>query len=140
MRSVRQLSVVILGITCLVAGQALDTHAKPKQSTAFGCTIDDLQTNFAGSCIRQADQDIINGNSYIHVVICEAGQQKCCTVSSSGAILNCRKPAGSAIRPGLSAAPAVSTRGVEGADDLGEEEPVPPWLNEQWLKEHDSNK
>jgi hypothetical protein len=75
MRSVRQLAVVILGITCLVAGQALDTHAKPRQSTAFGCTIDDLQTNFAGSCIKQADQDIINGNSYIHVVICEAGQR-----------------------------------------------------------------
>lgn len=140
MRSVRRLSWLIFGVTCLVTGQAFDTHAKPK-STVFGCSVDDLQTNFASSCIKQADQDIMNGNSYIHVVICEAGQQKCCTVSSSGAILNCRKPAGSAIRPGaLSQTPVVTRRGVDEADDIGDEEPVPSWLNEQWLKDHDTNK
>ena len=139
MRSVRRFSILIFGVTCLVAGPAVDTHAKPK-STSFGCSIADLQTNFASSCINQADQDIINGNSYIHVVICEAGQQKCCTVSSSGAILNCRKPAGSAIRPGTFSQATIATRGVEGADDTGEEEPIPSWLNEQWLKEHDTNK
>jgi len=124
-------------------------HAKPKKSTSFGCTVDDLQTSFASSCIRQADQDIMNGNSYIHVVVCEGDQQKCCTVNGSGQILNCRRPAGSAVMrqplqqmtpmtPTKPAPGSVQNRGVETTEDLGEESDIPSWLTNEWLKAHET--
>jgi hypothetical protein len=76
MHSARLLSALIPGATRWAFGLVPDTHTKPK-STSFGRTIEDLQTHFASSCIKQADQDIINGTSSIHVEVCEGGQQIC---------------------------------------------------------------
>jgi hypothetical protein len=36
----------------------------------------------------------------------------------------------------LSQAP-VLRRGVEGEEEVGEETPIPSWLMESWLKEHE---
>lgn len=139
MKHTSTMAVLTLGMTLWMFGLPSDGSAKPK-SRVFGCSYDDLQTNFAGSCLRQAEQDIIKGNSYIHVVICEGGQQKCCTVSDSGQILNCRRPAGSPIMPGtrnqLNQTPILG-RGVDGADQPGEETPVPSWLTKEWIQERD---
>ena len=144
MRHTSVITVLVLGLTTWLFGLPLEGHAKPK-STVFGCSTQDLQTNFASSCIHQAEQDIMNGNSYVHVVICEGGQQKCCTVSDSGQILNCRRPAGSAaltqplqrLTPMNPRLGSVQSRDVEGGDDVGEETPVPSWLNKEWIEEHD---
>lgn len=76
MHSARPLSVLVPSATRWAFGLAPDAHAKIK-STSFGCTIEDLQTHFASSCIKQAHQDIINGTSSIHVEVCEGGQQIC---------------------------------------------------------------
>ncbi|GKS57223.1 hypothetical protein YTPLAS18_07500 [Nitrospira sp.] len=136
MRHTSAITVLILSLTMWLLGMPLDSHAKPK-SRSFGCTVSDLQTNFASSCIHQADQDIMQGHSYIHVVVCEGGQQKCCTVSDSGQILNCRRPAGSALMQGtLNQAPVLS-RGTEGADETDESTPIPSWLTKEWIEEHD---
>ncbi len=141
-------AAIVLGLIFWAYGLPADVSAKPKQSSAFGCTTEDLNTGFGSSCVRQAEQDVMQGNSYLHVMICEGGQQKCCTINGSGQILNCRRPAGSAAmrqplqqltpmtpRPG-----SIQSRGVEGAEDVGEETPVPSWLTESWLKEHEGAK
>jgi hypothetical protein len=142
-------AAIVLGLLFLAYGLPADVSAKPKRPSVFGCTTEDLNTGFGSSCVSQAEQDIMKGNSYTHVMICEGGQQKCCTVSNgSGQILNCRRPAGSAAmtqslqpltstntRPG-----SIQSRGVEGAEDIGEETPVPSWLTESWLKEHEGEK
>ncbi len=147
MPSVKLFALSVIGITFLTFGPLPHAHAKPKKSTSFGCTMDDLQTSFAGSCISQAEQDIMKGNSYIHVVVCEAGQQKCCTVNGSGQILNCRRPAGSAalkqplqpLTPVKPATGSVQSRSAETAEDLGEESDIPSWLTDEWLKKHDTS-
>jgi hypothetical protein len=134
----------VVGITLVISGLLSDAHAKPK-STVFGCSVDDLQTTFASSCIKQADQDIMNGNSYIHVVICEAGQQKCCTVNGSGQILNCRRPAGSAatrqplqqLTPVKPSAGPIQSRSAALTEDLGEESDIPSWLTADWMNKHE---
>jgi len=142
MSSVRMLACGVVGITLLMFDPLPAAHAKPKQSTSFGCTMNDLQSSFAGSCIGQAEQDIMNGNSYIHVVVCEGNQQKCCTVSGSGQILNCRRPAGSAamkqplqqmtpMTPIKPAPGSVQNRGIETTEDLGEESDIPSWLTSE---------
>lgn len=139
MRRISTMTVLTLGMTLWMFGLPSDGTAEPK-SRVFGCSYDDLQTNFASSCLRQAEQDIIKGHSYIHVVICEGGQQKCCTISDSGQVQTCRRPAGSAIMPGtlnqLNQTP-ILRRGVEGADEPGEETPIPSWLTKEWVAEHD---
>lgn len=141
-------AAIVLGLLFWTYGLPADVSAKPKPSV-FGCTTEDLNTGFGSSCVSQAEQDIMQGHSYIHVMVCEGGQHKCCTVSqSSGAVLNCRRPAGSAAmrqplqqltpmtpRPG-----SIQSRGVESAEDVGEETPVPSWLTESWLKEHEGEK
>lgn len=141
-------AALVLGLLLWTYGLPPAVSAKPKPSV-FGCTTEDLNTGFGSSCVSQAEQDVMNGNSYTHVMICDGGQQKCCTISNgSGQILNCRRPAGSAImtqplqrltpmtpKPG-----SIQSRGVEGAEDIGEETPVPSWLTEAWLKEHQGEK
>ncbi len=147
MRHTSVLTVLTLGIGIWTFGLPLDGHAKPK-SRVFGCSTEDLQTNFASSCIRQAEEDIMKGHSYIHVVVCEGGTQKCCTISNSGQVQTCRRPAGSAamtqslqqLTPMTSKSGSVQNRGVEGGEDFGEETPVPSWLTESWLKEHEGTK
>ena len=138
MRHTHTMAVVALGIAIWVFGMPLNAHALPKPKI-FGCTTADLNTNFGSSCMRQAEQDIMQGHSYTHFLVCEGGQMKCCTRSSTGT-QNCRRPAGSAAMSGglksLSQAP-VLRRGVEGEDEIGEETPIPSWLTESWLKEHE---
>lgn len=139
MRHTHTMAVVTLGIAIWVFGLPLNAQAKPK-SKVFGCTTEDLNTNFGSSCVRQAEQDIMQGHSYIHVLVCEGGQMKCCTISSTNQIQTCRRPAGSAALSGglksLNQA-QVFRRGIEGEDEVGEETPIPSWLTESWLKEHE---
>lgn len=139
MRRIPIMAFITLGIALGLFGLPSDGSAKPK-SRVFGCGYDDLQTNFASSCLRQAEQDIINGRPYVHVVVCEGGQQKCCTVTDSGQVQTCRRPAGSAIMPGtlnqLNQTP-ILRRGVDEAAEPGEETPIPSWLTKEWIAEHD---
>jgi hypothetical protein len=65
------MAVVALSIAIWLFGLPLNAQAKPK-SKAFGCTTANLNTNFGSSCVSQAEQDIIRGHSYIHVLVCEA--------------------------------------------------------------------
>lgn len=140
MRHTHTMAVVTLGIALWVFGLPLNAHAKPK-SKVFGCTTEDLNTNFGSSCVRQAEKDIMEGRSSTHVLVCDGGQMKCCTVSNStGQTQTCRRPGGSAAISGRlnRVNPAqVFSRGVEGEEELGEETPVPSWLTESWLKEHE---
>ena len=142
-------AAIVLGLLFWTYGLPADVSAKPKRPSVFGCTTEDLNTNFGSSCVRQAEQDIMQGHSYIHIMICAGGQYKCCTVSqSSGAIQACRRPAGSAamsqqfqqLTPMTPQSGSLRSRGVEGAEDLGEDTPVPSWLTESWLKEHEGVK
>jgi hypothetical protein len=137
------MAVVALSIAIWLFGLPLNAQAKPK-SKAFGCTTANLNTNFGSSCVSQAEQDIIRGHSYIHVLVCEGGQMKCCTISNStNQVQTCRRPAGSAAMSGrlksFSQA-QVFRRGVEGEEEVGEETPIPSWLTESWLKEHEGEK
>ncbi|MCW5784332.1 MAG: hypothetical protein KIT39_13555 [Nitrospirales bacterium] len=142
MRHTHIMAVVTLGIAIWVFGLPLNAQAKPK-AKVFGCTTEDLNTNFGSSCVSQAEQDIIRGHSYIHVLVCEGGQMKCCTMSSTQQVLNCRRPAGSAALSGglknLNQT-QVFSRGIEGEEEVGEETPVPSWLTESWLTEHEGEK
>jgi hypothetical protein len=134
------MTVVALGIAILIFGLPLNAQAKPK-SKVFGCTTADLNTNFGSSCVSQAEQDILRGNNYIHVLVCEGGQMKCCTISNStNQVQTCRRPAGSAAMSGRLKSfsqSQVFRRGVEGEEEVGEETPIPSWLTESWLKEHE---
>ena len=143
MRRAHTMAVVALGIAIWLFGLPLNAQAKPK-SKVFGCTTADLNTNFGSSCVSQAEQDILRGNNYIHVLVCEGGQMKCCTISNStNQVQTCRRPAGSAARSGglksLNQTP-VLRRGVEGEEEVGEETPIPSWLTKSWLKEHEGEK
>ncbi len=85
----------------------------------------------------------MQGRSSIHVLVCEGGQMKCCTVSSTNQVQTCRRPAGSAaISGGLKSLNQASVlrRGVEGEEEVGEETPIPSWLTESWLKENEGEK
>jgi hypothetical protein len=142
MRLTRTMTIVALSFTIWVFGLPLNAQAKPK-AKVFGCTTADLNTNFGSSCVSQAEQDIMQGRSSIHVLVCDGGQMKCCTVSSTNQVQTCRRPAGSAAISGglksLGQAPVLS-RGIEGEDEGGEETPIPAWLTESWLKEHEGEK
>ncbi|MDR4496186.1 MAG: hypothetical protein AB7P17_11255 [Nitrospirales bacterium] len=66
---------------------------------------------------------------------------KCCTISNStNQVQTCRRPAGSAALSGglkkFNQAPVLK-RGVESEEEVGEETPIPSWLTESWLKEHE---
>ena len=94
------------------------------------CTAKDLNTTFGSSCMKQADQDILNGKPYRHVLFCGSGGALCCTVDeNTGQVINCRKPAGSALSVQPSGQMRIAPRGVEGAesDELPE---VPEWVTE----------
>ncbi len=142
MRLTHTMGVVGLSIAIWVFGLPLNAQAKPK-AKVFGCTTEDLNTNFGSSCVSQAEQDIMQGRSSIHVLVCDGGQMKCCTVSSTNQIQTCRRPAGSAaMSGGLKSLnqTQVFRRGVEGEEVVGEETPIPTWLTESWLKEHEGEK
>ncbi|MGB5054690.1 MAG: hypothetical protein WBO24_09885 [Nitrospirales bacterium] len=142
MRLTRTMTIVALSFTIWVFGLPLNAQAKPK-AKVFGCTTEDLNTNFGSSCVSQAEQDIMRGHSYVHVLVCEGGQMKCCTMSSTQQVLNCRRPAGSAaLSGGLKSLnqTQVFRRGIEGEEEVGEETPIPSWLTESWLKEHEGEK
>ncbi|GKS57219.1 hypothetical protein YTPLAS18_07460 [Nitrospira sp.] len=113
--------------------------AKPKKIVSNGCTVEQLQSNFGESCGRQMEQDLINNRSYTHVMFCNGGQMTCCTVSNSNnQVLNCRRPAGSALQlplSGTSMTGSVMARGVEGAEDPGEEVSAPDWITEKVVKD-----
>ena len=116
-----------------------DAFARAKKIVNNGCTVEQLQSNFGESCGKQMEQDLINNRSYTHVMFCNGGQMTCCTVSNStNQVLNCRRPAGSALQlplSGTSMTGSVMARGVEGTEDPGEEVPTPDWITEKAVKE-----
>lgn len=107
-----------------------------------GCTLGQLQSRFGQSCGRQTNQDVGQSKPYAHYMFCNGGEMKCCTVSNTtGAVLNCRRPAGAGLvqgKQGLSNPGSILSRGVEGADETDEATEIPPWLTESWRKDHPS--
>jgi hypothetical protein len=55
--------------------------AKPKKS--FGCSMQQIQSAEAAPCIAKADDDILKGRPYTHVVYCSStGKLLCCRADS----------------------------------------------------------
>ena len=136
------MAVLAVGIAIWFFGLPLNAQAKPK-SQVFGCTTADLNTTFGSSCVHQAEQDIMQGRSSIHILVCEGGQMKCCTISSTNQIQTCRRPAGSAaLLGGVNKfnQGQVFRRGIESEEEADEETTIPTWLTESWLKEHEGEK
>lgn len=114
--------------------------AKPKKSTPESCTTQDLNTNFGASCNDQMQQDLMGNKPYTHVLFCGGDTMLCCTVdNSTNQVINCRKPAGTRVMPGMSGnamsqagMAGVQRRGVEEKeeDTTGEPTPVPDWVKE----------
>lgn len=127
-----------------VLGIALPSGAiaKPKKSTPESCTTKDLNTNFGASCNDQMQQDLMGNKPYTHVLFCGGDTMLCCTVdNSTNQVINCRKPAGTRVMPGMSGnamsqagMAGVQRRGVEetskAEDTAGEPTPVPDWVKE----------
>jgi len=117
--------------------------AKPK-STWQSCNTKDLNTNFGASCNDQMQQDLMGNKPYTHVLFCGGETMLCCTVdNNSNQVINCRKPAGSRLMPGLQGAAVgaagmagVQKRGVEASTPESDEDaPVPPTLTPEVVKE-----
>jgi len=116
--------------------------AKPKKSTPESCTTKDLNTNFGASCNDQMQQDLMGNKPYTHVLFCGGDTMLCCTVdNNTNQVINCRKPAGTRVMPGMSGntmsqagMAEVQRRGVEETpkeeDSAGEPTPVPDWVKE----------
>ncbi len=117
--------------------------AKPKSSWQ-NCNTKDLNTNFGASCNDQMQQDLITNKPYTHVLFCGGDTMLCCTVdNNTNQVMNCRKPAGSRVMPGMqgntlgaAGMAGVQRRGVEAtAQEAGEDAPVPPTLTPDVVKE-----
>ena len=92
--------------------------ARPK-GTWQSCNTQD-PPNFGASCNDQMQQDIM-GNKPTPMSLCGGETMLCCTVdNNTNQVINCRKPAGSRVMPGLqgntlgaAGMAGVQRRGVE---------------------------
>jgi hypothetical protein len=50
---------------------------------SFGCSMKQIQSEQAAPCIGMADQDILKGRSYTHVVRCSGGKLQCCKADNA---------------------------------------------------------
>lgn len=139
MTHTRLFTMTLLGLALLSAAFATGASAKPK-GTWQQCTTKDLNTNFGASCNDQMQDDIMKNHSYTHVLFCGGETMLCCTVdNNSGQVINCRKPAGTRIMPGVGAIGSggvvgLQSRGVEGKDAIDEDTPVPADLTPDLAK------
>ena len=51
---------------------------KPPKKDAFGCYPDQIQSDAAGPCVDQIEQDVINGAEHLHYVRCVGKRMGCC--------------------------------------------------------------
>lgn len=133
MTSSQMITISVVAVICAVLALPSGAHALPKGTKWQNCTAQDLNTRFGSSCMSQADQDIMSGKSYTHVLFCGSGGMLCCTVNDQGQVINCRKPAGSALTIQPSTQMGTITRGVEEAESE-ELTTVPDWVKDAATK------
>lgn len=143
MKSTRVL--LISAISLLTIAVSLPTPASARQKSSWqNCNTKDLNTNFGASCNDQMQQDIIGNKPYTHVLFCGGDSMLCCTVdNNTNQVINCRKPAGSRIMPGMqgntlgaAGMAGIQSRGTEGtAAATDEETPIPSTLTPDIVKE-----
>jgi len=143
MRPDRALLMSAISLLTIAVSLPAPASARPK-GTAKSCTTKDLNTNFGASCNDQMKQDILNNKPYAHVLFCGGETMLCCTVdNNTNQVINCRKPAGSRITPGIqgntfgaAGMAGVQRRGVESnAPDSDEDAQVPSTLTPEMVKE-----
>lgn len=71
-------AALAMAVTLLAASAADAKPKKPRLSN--GCTMEQIQSPQASSCIDKLEQDVINGHYYVHNVFCggEFGGMACC--------------------------------------------------------------
>ncbi len=85
----------------------------------------------------------MSNKPYAHVLFCGGETMLCCTVENgSNRVINCRKPAGTRVMPGMSGAfagasgeAAVQKRSVERGAPADEEAPIPSSLTPDVARE-----
>lgn len=143
MRSDRVVFIGAISLLTFAVILPAPASARPK-GTWQSCNTQDLNTNFGASCNDQMQQDIMGNKPYTHVLFCGGETMLCCTVdNNTNQVINCRKPAGSRVMPGLqgntlgaAGMAGVQRRGVESkAQDSDEDAPVPSTLTSDVVKE-----
>lgn len=139
MKQAHLFTLTVLALMLMGLPLTPDASAKPK-GTWQQCTAKDLNTNFGGSCNDQMQDDIMKSHTYRHVLFCGGETMLCCTVdNNSGQVINCRKPAGTRIMPGVGATGTggmvgLQSRGIEGKEPIDEHAPVPVELTPEVVK------
>ena len=138
--------VVFIGAISLLAFAVMlpaPASARPK-GTWQSCNTQDLNTNFGASCNDQMQQDIMGNKPYTHVLFCGGDSMLCCTMdNNTNQVINCRKPAGSRIMPGMqgntfgaAGMAGIQSRGTEGTGAATDEEtPISSTLTPDIVKE-----
>lgn len=143
MRSNRAFLIGAISLLAFAVTLPTPASARPK-GTWQSCTTKDLNTNFGASCNDQMQQDIMGSKPYKHVLFCGGETMLCCTMdNNTNQVLNCRKPAGSRIMPGMqgntlgaAGMAGIQSRGTEGtAAATDEETPIPSTLTPDIVKE-----
>lgn len=143
MKSNRALLIGAISLLTFAVCVPAPASARPK-GTWQSCNTKDLNTNFGASCNDQMQQDIMGNKPYTHVLFCGGETMLCCTVdNNSNQVINCRKPAGSRIMPGMqgntlgaSGMAGIQSRGTEGTGTATDEEtPIPSTLTPEIVKE-----
>lgn len=143
MRPDRMLFISAVSLLPLVVTLPTSASARPKSSWQ-NCNTKDLNTNFGASCNDQMQQDILGNKPYTHVLFCGGETMLCCTVdNNTNQVINCRKPAGSHIMPGMqgntlgaAGMAGVQRRGTDAqAPASDEESAIPSELTPNVVKE-----
>lgn len=124
MRQDRVFLISAISLLTLTVTLPSPASAKPK-STWQSCNTKDLNTNFGASCNDQMQQDIIGNKPYTHVLFCGGETMLCCTVDNqTNQVMNCRKPAGSRVMPGMQGT-TLGAAGMAGVQRRGTDAQAP---------------
>lgn len=124
MRSDRVLFIGAISLLAFAVMLPAPASARPK-GTWQSCNTQDLNTNFGASCNDQMQQDIMGNKPYTHVLFCGGETMLCCTVdNNTNQVINCRKPAGSRVMPGLQGN-TLGTAGMAGVQRRGTDAQAP---------------
>ncbi len=143
MKSDRVLLIGAISLLAFAVTLPAPASARPK-GTWQSCNTRDLNTNFGASCNDQMQQDIMGNKPYTHVLFCGGETMLCCTVdNNTNQVINCRKPAGSRIMPGMqgntfgaTGMEGIQSRGTEGTGAATDEEsPIPSTLTPDIVKD-----